>query len=398
MDDGYLSVRRSPTDLKGGPVGESMASGKRDYYEVLGVEKDVDAATIKKAYRKLAIKFHPDRNQGDASAEEKFKEVSEAYAVLSDDEKRQRYDRHGHAGIDQQYSTEDIFRNVNFNDVFGGGGGFGSIFDMFFGGSRGGHGPSRGRDLQLRHDITLQQAFDGTVAEVAYARLEDCSKCGGDGAQPGTKVDTCHVCRGQGQVQHQQRTPFGVISQVGACPECGGAGKRITTPCTTCRGSGHERHQKKERVKVPAGIADGMRIRVSGGGEVGGRGGAHGDLYIEIHVKQHERFHREGSDLITEESVTFPQAALGTTLKLKTLDGTVDVEVPTGTESGDVLRIRGRGMPYLRGSGRGDILVQVRVATPKKLSGRARELMEELADELGSEVHEKKGFFDRLRQ
>ncbi len=374
-----------------------MASGKRDYYEVLGVEKDADAATIKKAYRKLAIKFHPDRNEGDAGAEESFKEVSEAYAVLSDDEKRQRYDRLGHAGIDQQYSTEDIFRNVNFQDIFGGGGGFGSIFDMFFGGARGGHGPSRGRDMQLRHDITLLQAFEGTVAEVTYSRLETCSKCNGNGAQPGSKVETCHTCRGAGQVQHQQRTPFGVISQVGACPDCRGAGKRITSPCTTCRGGGHERQRKTERVKVPAGISDGMRIRVSGGGEVGGQGGPHGDLYIEVHVKKHDRFHREGSDLITEEAISFPQAALGTTLTLKTLDGDVELEVPAGTESGDVLRVRGRGMPFLRGSGRGDILVQMRVATPKKLGGRARELLEELAEELGTEVHEKKGFFDRLR-
>ncbi len=374
-----------------------MASGKRDYYEVLGVGKDADATTIKKSYRKLAMKYHPDRNQEDATAEAKFKEVSEAYAVLSDDEKRQRYDRHGHAGIDQQYSTEDIFRNVNFNDVFGGAGGFGSIFDMFFGGARGGHGPSQGRDLQLRHDITLQQAFDGTVADVTYARLENCSKCGGDGAQPGTKVETCPTCRGAGQVQHQQRTPFGIISQVGACPDCGGGGKRIVTPCTLCRGSGHERQKKHERVKVPAGIADGMRIRVSGGGEVGGRGGAHGDLYIEIHVKQHDRFHREGSDLITEEAITFPQAALGTKLSLETLDGHVDLQVAPGTQTGEVLRIRGRGMPYLRGAGRGDILVQLRVVTPKKLQGRARELLEELAEELGTEVHEKKGFFDRLR-
>ncbi len=366
-------------------------AGKRDYYEVLGVERDADAAVIKKAYRKLAIKFHPDRNEGDEAAAEKFKEVSEAYAVLSDDEKRQRYDRFGHAGIDQQYSTEDIFRNVDFGDIFGGGGGFGSIFDMFFGGGRGG-GPSRGRDLQIRHTITLEEAFAGTTTEVEYMRLENCGKCEGSGAEPGSAVDTCPLCHGQGQVQRQQRTPFGVISQVGACPQCRGEGRQITTPCGTCRGSGHERRRKQQKIKIPAGINDGMRIRVQGGGEVGGRGGPHGDLYLDVTVKEHERFRREGADLIAEETITFPQAALGTKIELETLDGTVEFQVPAGTEPGEVLRIRGRGMPYLQGSGRGDIMVRLRVVVPKKLSSRAKELLEELDEEL-----HKKGFFDRLR-
>lgn len=371
-------------------------AGKRDYYEVLGIEKDADAATIKKAYRKLAIKFHPDRNPGDDAAE-RFKEVSEAYAVLSDDEKRQRYDRFGHAGIDQQYSTEDIFRNVDFGDIFGGGG-FGSIFDMFFGGGgRGHHGPSRGRDLQLTQTITLEQAFEGTSLEVAYQRLENCESCQGQGAEPGTPVDTCSMCRGQGQVQRQQRTPFGVISQVGACPQCHGEGRTVQTPCKTCNGSGHARAKKTERVKVPAGIGDGMRIRVNGGGEVGGRGGPHGDLYIEVRVRRHERFEREGADLLTEQAITFPQAALGAKIELETLDGTVEFQVPAGAESGEVLRIRGRGMPFVRGTGRGDILVHLRVVTPKKLSNKATKLLEELGEELGTEVHGKKGFFDKLR-
>ncbi len=368
-------------------------AGKRDYYEVLGVERDADATAIKKSYRKLAIKFHPDRNEGDEAAAEKFKEVSEAYAVLSDDEKRQRYDRFGHAGIDQQYSTEDIFRNVDFGDIFGGGGGgFGSIFDMFFGGSGRGHGPSRGRDLQIRHTITLQEAFEGTTTEVEYMRLENCGACDGSGAEPGTPVDTCPLCHGQGQVQRQQRTPFGVISQVGACPQCRGEGRQITTPCKACRGSGHDKARKRQKIKIPAGINDGMRIRVGGGGEVGGRGGPYGDLYLDVTIKPHDVFAREGADLIAEQTITFPQAALGTKIELETLDGTVEFQVPAGTEPGEVLRIRGRGMPYLQGSGRGDILVKLRVVTPKKLSGKAKELLEELDKELG-----KKGILDRLR-
>lgn len=370
-------------------------AGKRDYYEVLDIPKDADAAAVKKAYRKLAIKFHPDRNPDDPTAEEKFKEVSEAYAVLSDTEKRQRYDQFGHAGIDQQYSTEDIFRNVNFDDIFGGMGGFGSIFDMFFGG-RGRAGPARGRDMQLSHTITLEEAFAGTVAEVEYDRLDQCSHCKGKGAEPGTRVDACPVCGGAGQVQHQQRTPFGVMSQIGVCPQCRGAGKVVQTPCKACRGSGHERERRKERIKVPAGIGDGMRIRVSGGGEIGGRGGPHGDLYIEVRIKDHPRFSREGAALLTQESVTFPQAALGATLSIETLDGEVEFQVPAGTESGHTVRLRGHGMPYLRGSGRGDILVTLRVATPSRLTPRARELLEELGEELGSQVS-KKGFFDRLR-
>lgn len=374
-------------------------AGKRDYYEVLGIAKDADAASIKKAYRKLAIKYHPDRNQ-EPGAEETFKEVSEAYAVLSDDEKRQRYDQYGHAGIDQQYSTEDIFRNVNFQDIFGGaggGGGFGSIFDMFFGGGGGGHGPSRGRDLQLSQSISLEDAYRGTKIDVQYYRLEDCGRCSGSGAEPGASVDTCGTCRGQGQVQRQTRTPFGIMNQVTACPDCGGSGKTISNPCTQCRGSGHDRAQKKESVKIPAGIEDGMRIRVQGAGEVGGRGGPYGDLFIEVHVKSDKQFHREGPDLLTEHVLTIPQAVMGHKFSLETFDGKVNVNAPAGTETGDTLRLAGKGMPYLRGSGRGDLLVRVRVQTPKKLSKKAQSLMEELAEELGDATDDKKGFFDRFK-
>jgi len=374
-------------------------TGKRDYYEVLGVPRDADAQAIKKAYRKLAIKYHPDRNQ-EPGAEDRFKEVSEAYAVLSDDEKRQRYDRFGHAGIDQQYSTEDIFRNVDFSDIFGsmGGGGFGSIFDMFFGGGGRGHGPSRGRDLQLTQRISLEDAYRGTELTVEYWRLETCAHCDGTGAEPGTRVDTCTTCGGHGQVQRQQRTPFGIISQIGACPTCGGSGRQVTTPCKTCRGSGHDRVKKRERVKVPAGIDDGMRLRVAGGGEVGGRGGPHGDLYIEVRIDEDPRFRREGVDLVAELPVSIPQGVLGARARLQTFDGEEDVDVPRGAETGHVIRLRGKGMPYLRGSGRGDLLVRLRVVTPRKLSDKAEALFAELADELDTPVSgDKKGFFSFLR-
>jgi len=370
-------------------------AGKRDYYEVLGLARDAAPEDIKKAYRKLAIKLHPDRNQ-EPDAEERFKEVSEAYAVLSDPEKRQRYDRFGHAGIDQQYSAEDIFRGADFGDIFGGAGGLGSIFDMFFGGGR--RGPARGRDLQVTHEITLEEAFTGTEAEITYRRLEECGSCHGSGAEPGTRVDTCAACGGVGQVQHQQRTPFGVLNQIGPCPRCNGQGRTVETPCRTCRGTGHDRVKRSVTVKVPAGIEGGQSLRVPGKGEVGGRGAPHGDLYVQIRMKPHGRFHREGPDLLTEIPVSIPQAVLGTETDLETLDGTVTLTVPPGSETGKVLRLRGRGMPYLRGSGRGDLHVRLRVVIPQKLNERTRRLMEELAEELDEEVPRgRKGIFDFLR-
>ena len=376
-----------------------MASGKRDYYEVLGVGKDADPDAIKKAYRKLAIQLHPDRNKA-PDAEERFKELSEAYAVLADPDKKARYDQFGHAGIDQQYSSEDLFRTINFNDLFGGLG-FENLFAQMFGmGPRG--GPSRGRDLQVAHAITLEEAFSGTEAEIAYWRMEGCDACKGSGAEPGTAVDTCPTCRGTGQVTRLMRTAFGTLQQVGACPDCRGEGRRVTTPCKACKGSGHDRHKRTVAVKVPAGIESGQSLRVAGQGEVGHRGGTYGDLYVEVRVKDHPRFHREVPDLLTEVPVSIPQAVLGTTVELETLDGEVEVVVPAGTETGKTLRLRGQGMPYLRGSGRGDLHVRIRVVTPAKLSDKARRLMEELAEELdggqpkGRRPGSRPGFMDRL--
>lgn len=375
-------------------------AGKRDYYDVLGVGRDADAAAIKQAYRKRAIKFHPDRNQ-EPSAEEKFKEVSEAYAVLSDAEKRARYDQHGHAGIDQQYSAEDIFRGADFEDIFrgfGATGGLGSIFEMFFGGR--GRGPSRGRDLQVTADLTLEDAFTGVARPIEYWRLEECGRCDGEGGEPGSSVTTCATCTGRGQVEQHQRTPFGVLRQVGVCPACRGKGRTISSPCGQCGGSGHERRKRSLDVDIPAGIEDGQSLRVAGGGEVGGHGAPHGDLYVQLRVRPHDRFRRDGADLLTELPLTIPEAVLGTTVDLETLDGTVEVSIPAGSETGKTLRLKGKGMPYLRGSGRGDLHVRVRVASPKRLSPRAKELFEELAEELGSDVPKgprKGGFFDFLR-
>ncbi|MCA1819861.1 MAG: molecular chaperone DnaJ [Halobacteriales archaeon] len=360
-----------------------MASGKRDYYDVLGIPRDAAPDAIKKAYRKLAIQLHPDRNKA-ADAEERFKELSEAYAVLSDPEKKQRYDQHGHAGIDQQYTSEDLYRTINFNDLFGGMG-FESVFGNLFGFGGRHAGPSRGRDLQTSHAITLEEAFRGSEAKIEYWRLEACPHCKGTGAEPGTKVDTCPTCRGQGQVQRHVRTAFGTLAQVTACPDCRGEGRRIEMPCRHCKGSGHDRQRHSVTVTIPAGIESGQTLRVAGQGEVGGRGGDHGDLYVEVEVRPHERFHREGPDLVVEVPISFPEAVLGTQLKIATLDGEVAVDTPAGSETGQVLRVRGRGMPYLRGSGRGDLHVRLRVVVPDKVGEKARRLLEELAKELDVE-------------
>jgi molecular chaperone DnaJ len=356
------------------------ASGKRDYYEVLGVPRDAAPEAIKKAYRKLAIQLHPDRNKA-PDAEERFKELSEAYAVLSDEQKRARYDQYGHAGIDSQYSADDLFRNIDFEDLFRGMG-FEGIFGSMFGGRRG--GPARGRDLQVEHTITLAQAFTGTEATIDYHRLETCGACRGNGAEPGTAVDTCSTCGGAGQVQRLVRTAFGTLSQVSACPDCRGEGRRIQSPCRVCRGTGHDRKQRQVTVTIPAGIESGQSLRVAGQGEVGGRGGPYGDLYVEIRVKEDPRFQREGGDLLVELPLSIPEAVLGTEAEVETLEGPVTVTVPAGSETNRILRLRGKGMPYLRGTGRGDLHVRLRVVIPHKVSEKARRLLEELGEELGA--------------
>lgn len=361
-------------------------SSKRDYYEVLGVQKGSTKDQIKDAYRKLALQYHPDRNKS-PGAEEKFKEISEAYAVLSDDQKRGQYDNLGHAGFSQQYSPEDIFRGADFESVFQGG--LGDIFDFFFGGgamgggARGGFGrrPSRGNDLLAELSITLEDAARGTEKDIQVPRTERCSTCGGSGAAPGTSPKTCTRCGGAGQVQRVTSSGFGRFVQVTTCPVCRGAGSMVDTPCSACRGSGLQRAKRRITVKVPAGIDDEAQLRLRGEGDSSQGGGQSGDLFVQIHIMPHPYFRREGADLVYDLSVATPQAALGADLNVPTLDGNQSIVVAAGTQPGTVLRLRGKGMPKLGGFGKGDLLVRVNVNIPERLSQKERDLYEALAKE-----------------
>jgi molecular chaperone DnaJ len=367
---------------------------KRDYYEVLGVSRDASKEEIKKAYRRLALKYHPDRNKS-PDAEEKFKEISEAYGVLSDDTKRSQYDRWGHAGIEGRYTPEDIFRAINFEDIFRDFDfGFGSIFDMFFGRGerRRRTGPRRGADLRADIEITLEEAARGLKTNVTYPRLERCEVCNGSGARPGTSPRTCPACNGSGQVGYTKKTLFGQFTSVSTCGNCRGEGKVIDEPCTNCRGGGLVQRTRKISVKVPAGVDDGSRLRIAGEGEAGERGGMPGDLYVVVHIKPHEFFIREDEDILCEIPITFSQAALGDEIEVPTLNGRAKMKIPPGTQSGTIFRLKGKGMPSLRGLGRGDQHVRVIVQTPTKLNKRQKELLRELARFDNRE----KGFFHRM--
>jgi molecular chaperone DnaJ len=370
---------------------------KRDYYEVLGVSRNASKEEIKRAYRRLAMQYHPDRNKS-SDAEEKFKEISEAYGVLSDDEKRRQYDMFGHAGIDGRYTREDIFRGINFEDIFGGLGfdfmNLENLFKSFFGGGsarRG--GPSRGADLRFDMEITLEEAAKGAEKKIRYPRLDRCEACGGTGAAPGTSLVTCSACNGSGQVGFTKRTPFGQFTSVSTCSRCGGEGRTVETPCAKCRGTGKVKVTKQLIVKVPPGVDTGSRLRLSGEGEAGARGGPHGDLYVVIHVKPHDLFVREEDDLYMELPITFSQAALGSRIEIPTLNGSSILRVPPGTQSGTVFRLRGKGMPSMRGYGRGDLHVRVQVRTPTNLSAEEKRLFQELAKH---EKKNKKGLFTRV--
>jgi molecular chaperone DnaJ len=353
---------------------------KRDYYEVLGVSKQASEKDIKSAYRKLAMKYHPDRSDA-SDAEERFKEISEAYAVLSDADKRRQYDQFGHAGINSQYSQEDLFRGVNFEDIFRGFG-FGgeSIFDMFFGGARA-RGPARGRDLRYDLDLTLEQAASGMETVLDVPRTESCPRCGGSGANPGTNPITCSQCGGTGQVTRVQSTPFGQMITSTGCSKCGGRGQIITSPCTECGGGGRVRRTRKINVKIPPGVDDGQQIKLRGEGDLG-PGGA-GDLYIFLNIRPHPLFKRADSDLLFEIPISITQAALGAEVDVPTLNGRANLRIPAGTQSGSVFRLKGKGMPRLHGQGSGDMHVKVDIKTPKSLTARQRELLEALAAEFG---------------
>ena len=367
---------------------------KRDYYEVLGVSRDASQEEIKKAYRRLALKYHPDRNKS-KEAEEKFKEISEAYAVLSDPEKRRLYDTYGHAGIDERYSQEDIFRSARFDDIFSdlGFGGIDRIFEMFFGG--GAQAPRRGADLRFDMEITLEEAAKGAEKVVSYRRLETCGRCNGTGAEPGSGLRTCSTCGGSGRVGFTQRTPFGTYSQFTTCSRCRGEGRVVERPCRECGGAGRVERLRRLSVRIPPGVDSGARLRLAGEGEAGERGAPPGDLYIVVHVREHEVFKRAGSDLYVEVPITFSQAALGAELEVPTIDGDRErLRIPAGTQTGEVFRIKGRGMPVLNGYGRGDLLVKVVVRTPTKLSREERELFERLAEL----EKEKKSVFQRIAE
>jgi molecular chaperone DnaJ len=374
---------------------------KRDYYEILGVPKNATLDEIKKAYRKLALKYHPDKNKS-PDAEEKFKEISEAYGVLSDETKRRQYDQFGHAGIDSRYTQEDIFKNIHFEDIFEDlGFGFGrgsSIFDIFFGGGGAGRArrPRRGGDLLYELEIPFKTAAFGGETTVEIPKTETCSVCGGSGATPGSSPKTCTTCGGTGHIRRTQNTPFGRFMTTSTCTTCHGRGSVIDTPCSVCGGSGIVRRRKKISVKIPAGIDSGARLRIAGEGEAGEQGAPPGDLYIDVHVAPDPVFKREGDDVIIEQPVSITQAALGAEIKVPTLTGQVKIKIPPGTQSGKTFRIKGKGIPHLHGYGKGDQLVKVVVKTPTNLTAQQRQLLEELAKSFGETPPKKNSIFDKI--
>ncbi|MBC3935999.1 molecular chaperone DnaJ [Undibacterium rugosum] len=342
---------------------------KRDFYEILGVGKNASDEEIKKAYRKLAMKYHPDRNPDNKVAEDKFKEVKEAYEMLSDSQKRDAYDRYGHAGVDPNMGGGGGAGAGGFADAFG------DIFGDIFGGGRRSAGPQvyRGADLRYNLEISLEQAANGYETTIQVPSWDECDTCHGSGAKPGTSPVTCTTCGGHGQVRMQQ----GLFSIQQACPKCHGTGKMIPDPCTTCSGVGRIKRKKTLEVKIPAGIDDGMRIRSSGNGEPGVNGGPPGDLYVEIHIKQHPVFQREGDDLHCEIPISFSKAALGGEIEVPTLSGKASFTVPEGTQSGKTFRLRGKGVKGVRSGYAGDLFCHVLIETPVKLTERQKDLLRE---------------------
>ena len=370
----------------------SSVTSKRDYYEVLGVGRDADEGQIKKAFRQLALKYHPDKNPGDQTAEAKFKEAAEAYEVLSDQDKRARYDRFGHAGVEGVgaaggASFESIFES--FADLFGGGG----LFEGFFGG-RGRGGPRPGNNVRADVELEFIEAARGTTKSVRYERRERCVDCQGSGAKAGSGPQSCDLCRGRGQVI--QSTGFIQIQTT--CPRCRGQGKVIRDPCLTCRGDGRVGHRREVEVSIPAGVDDGTILRVPGEGETGEPGAPDGDLHVVIRVRPHEFFQRRGQDVLLEVPITFTQAALGATIEVPTVNGKAELKVKRGTQSGEVFELRGQGIADPRRGGRGDQFVQVVVEVPKKLNKKQEELLRQLAElEEANVSPHRKSFFEKLK-
>ena len=374
-------------------------SSKRDYYEVLGVAKGASDDELKKAYRKLAKKYHPDLNPNNKEAETKFKEVSEAYEVLSDPQRRSRYDQFGHAASDP-------------NSGFGGGGAggfgdfdFGDIFDSFFGGGFGGrsqrtrNGPRRGNDIKYSVEITFLEAAFGVEKDLNLSRMEVCNTCRGTGCKSGEKPVACKACNGQGQIRYKQNTPFGQFVSTRTCDVCGGDGTVVVNPCTTCGGHGRVKQSKKIKVKIPAGINDGQTISLRGEGEGGVKGGPSGDLYVGIRIKEHPIFKRRDNNVYCEIPITFVQAALGAEIEVPTIDGKVKYMVPEGTQTGTIFRLKSKGIKSLRGSGRGDQYVTVKVEIPKKLKENQKEILREFDKSCGTQEYYEQGksFFDKVK-
>ena len=378
----------------------------QDYYETLGVDRGADEAEIKKAFRRLARELHPDVNKDDPEAEEKFKAAAEAYEVLSDPERRRTYDAFGHEGLRSGGFHSQAAGAGGFQDIFDaifGGGGAGSPFEDLFGGGGGRSGPAPGGDIGVRVGIDLADVLEGTTEEVAFRAVVRCEHCRGNGAEPGTPIHTCETCGGQGQVRQATRTPFGQMVRAAPCPTCNGAGKIPETPCEVCGGDGSVAERKTYDVDIPAGIENGQRIRISGAGHAGDPGAPAGDLYVQVEVAEDERFHREGSDLLTVLDVPATVAMLGATVQVETLTGERDVEVEAGTQHGDSVRLKGEGLPSLhggRGSKRGDLHVAIKVVTPVKLNDEQRVLAERLDATLEERnvPGARDGFFGRFRK
>jgi molecular chaperone DnaJ len=375
---------------------------KRDYYEVLEVSRTATDAEIKSAYRKQALRYHPDRNPGDHTAEDKFKEAAEAYAVLADQGKRSAYDRFGHAGVNAGGGAGGFDPTIfaDFGDIFGGLGDIFGFGDLFGGRRRG--GPARGADLRYDLEISFEESARGTETTIQIPRQENCETCGGSGAAPGSTPTVCSQCRGQGQVRYQQ----GFFTVARTCPQCGGSGRVITKPCTKCRGAGRVTRERKITVKIPAGIATGQQLRLQEEGEAGIAGGPPGHLYVVVHVHEHEFFRRDGLNLFCEIPVNFTTLALGGEIQVPTLDGTESVKAHEGTQTGTTLRLRGKGMPDIGGRGKGDLFATLQVVTPKKLTKEQRHLLEQLAKMLPQEEfqprtredeHDDRNLFDRVK-
>ena len=376
---------------------------KKDYYDVLGVSKTATADEIKKAYRKLARQYHPDVNKDNPEAAEKFKEASEAYSVLSDEQKRAQYDQFGHAAFEN--GGAGGAGGFGGFEGFGGfgGGGMEDIFEMFFGGqgrgSRGSNaGPQRGADLRFDLEITFEEAAFGLEREISLSRDEQCPHCHGNGAEPGSKVETCPECHGSGEIRFTQNTMFGQMTNVRPCPKCHGEGKIISEPCKECRGQGTVKKNKKLKVKIPAGVDNGSRLRVAGEGEAGVKGGPSGDLYVYLYVKPHKFFERDGTTVYCEVPINIVQATLGDEIKVPTLDGQVVMKVPEGTQPGKVLRLKGKGIPSLRNSTRGDQLVRIKVVVPQKLNEKQKDALRKFAEISKDNINpEEKGFLNKIK-